>query len=59
MWGGGGGRQKALFFSIFVFWSFLTVVGLGVVEWSKKSYLKSAEIASFCFWFYSRMEDVS
>ena len=51
------GKEAEDLFFIFVFWSALIVGGSGVAGWSRKSSLKLAETASFCFCFYSRMED--
>ena len=51
-----GGRSRKPFF-IFYFWSALILGGWGVVELNRKSPLRSAETASFCSWFDSRMED--
>ena len=49
-------KHEALIF-IFVLRSTLIVGGWWVVSWGRKSYLRPAEIASFCSWFYSRMGD--
>ena len=53
MWG----EAEGFSFYVFVLECFnhLWVRSSGVEQ---KSYLRPAEIASFCFWFYSRMEDV-
>ena len=51
-----GERRRRSFF-IFMFLSVLIEGGSGVVGWSRKSSARSAETASFCCWFYSRMED--
>ena len=52
-----GGRDRRPNFVIFVIWTALIVGGWVVVAWSRKSCLGPAEISSFVFLIYSKMED--